>query len=86
MLIMTPEQIKVLIETGIPGAQAVVEGDDGVHFQASVVSEGFKGISKVGAHQLVYRALGERMQADIHALSIKTYTLEEWEARRGAIG
>lgn len=74
---MTADQIKQLIEAGIPGARATVRGDDGVHFEAEVVSEAFAGLSKVKSHQLVYRALGEHMGGAIHALAIKTLTPEE---------
>ncbi|MGQ0657020.1 MAG: BolA family protein [Chromatiales bacterium] len=78
---MAPEEIQALIETGIPGARAEVHGDDGVHFEAVVASEGFRGLSTVKQHQMVYRALGPRMGTDIHALALKTCTPEEWPAR-----
>ena len=76
---MTPQEIQSLIEAGIPDTKAVVEGEDGLHFQAMVVSPSFEGLSIVKRHQLVYRTLGDRMQSEIHALSLKTFTPEEWE-------
>lgn len=76
---MKAEDIRRLIEAGIPGAHAIVEGEDGVHFQATVISPAFSGLSMVKRHQQVYQALGERMQSEIHALSIRTLTPEEWE-------
>jgi len=79
---MQPEQIAKLIETGIAGATAIVEGDDGTHFSAVVVSDAFAGKSLVQQHQIVYRALGERMGREIHALSMQTFTPEEWRRRR----
>lgn len=78
---MSPETIKALIEAGIPGAQVQVDGD-GAHFQAVVVSEVFRDLPLLKKHQLVYGTLGNRMQGEIHALSIKTYTPEEWESAR----
>jgi acid stress-induced BolA-like protein IbaG/YrbA len=51
---------------------------DGRHFEAVIVSSLFRGLPKVRQHQLVYKALGERMREDIHALSMKTLTPEEW--------
>lgn len=68
---ITPQQIKDLIEAGLPGAQARVSGD-GHHFEAIVVSQAFQGKSRVQQHQLVYGTLGDRMREQIHALSIKT--------------
>ncbi len=68
---ITPQQIKDLIEAGLPGAQARVSGD-GHHFEAVVVSDAFQGKSRIQQHQLVYGTLGDRMREQIHALSIKT--------------
>jgi acid stress-induced BolA-like protein IbaG/YrbA len=55
-----------------------VQGDDGQHFEAVIVSSKFTGKNKVQQHQLVYQALGELMRTEIHALSIHTFTPEEW--------
>ena len=76
---MTPEFIQELIETGLPGAQARVQGDDGVHFEATVVSEAFRGKMPLARHRLVYATLGERMGGEIHALALRTLTPEEAE-------
>ena len=56
-----------------------VAGDDGTHFEAIIVSSEFAGKNMVAQHQLVYAALGDRMRAEIHALSIKTYTPDAWQ-------
>ena len=56
---------------------------DGQHFEALIVSSLFRGKSRVQRHQLVYGVLGERMREEIHALSMKTLTPEEFEAERG---
>jgi acid stress-induced BolA-like protein IbaG/YrbA len=69
-------QIRKLIEAGLPGARVQVNGDDGAHFEALVVCEAFAGKSLVQQHQMVYRTLGERMRAEIHALSLRTFTPE----------
>jgi acid stress-induced BolA-like protein IbaG/YrbA len=74
---MTPELIRELIETGLPGARALVLGDDGVHFEATVVSEAFRGKLPLARHRLVYATLGERMGGEIHALALRTLTPEE---------
>ena len=78
---MTPEEIKQLIEAGIPDSQVMVDGD-GTHFEAIVVAANFAGQSQVRRHQMVYAALGERMGGAIHALSMQTFTPQEWESAR----
>ncbi len=78
---MTPSEIKQMIETGIAGAEAFVDGD-GSHFVARVVSDDFKGLPMIKQHKLVYAALGDSMESAIHALSIQTYTKEAWEKAR----
>lgn len=78
---VSPNDIKQWIEAGMPGAQAQVDGD-GQHFEALVVSAAFAGKSMVQQHQLVYRALGDRMKQDIHALSLRTLTPEQWQQQR----
>ena len=73
---VTPESIKSGIEAGLACERVEVVGD-GQHFQALVVSAAFAGKSRVQRHQLVYRALGDRMREEIHALSMQTLTPEE---------
>ena len=74
---MDPNLIKQYIEAGLQCDHVEVAGD-GRHFEAIIVSAAFRGQSKVRQHQLVYAALGERMREDIHALSMRTLTPEEW--------
>ncbi|MCI0749076.1 MAG: BolA/IbaG family iron-sulfur metabolism protein [Nevskiales bacterium] len=71
---MTKDEIKQLIESGLPGASALVRGDDGQHFEAEVVYKGFAGKSVIQQHRMVYATLGEKMGRDIHALQLKTRT------------
>ncbi len=73
---VTPESIKDGIEAGLACERVEVIGD-GQHFQALVVSGAFAGKSRVQRHQLVYKALGDRMREEIHALSMQTFTPEE---------
>ncbi|MDF3054698.1 MAG: BolA family transcriptional regulator [Gammaproteobacteria bacterium] len=68
---ITPQQIKQRIESVLSDASVEVIGDDGVHFEAVVVSPSFDGKTKLNQHRMVYDALGD-MKADIHALAIKT--------------
>ena len=75
--VLNPDTIKSLIEQGLPGAVADVRGDDGVHFEATVVSEAFAGKLPLARHRLVYATLGERMGGEIHALALKTLTPAE---------
>ena len=74
---MDAETIQKLIETGLPGAQAQVSGEDGVHFEATVVSDAFRGKLPLARHRLVYATLGELMGGAIHALALKTVTPDE---------
>lgn len=76
-LSMNPELICELIEAGLPGARAEVQGDDGVHFEARIVFDGFAGKLPLARHRMVYATLGERMGGEIHALSLKTLTRAE---------
>ena len=77
---VTPEQVKSYIEQGIACESVTVSGD-GQHFEAVIVSALFRGKNKVQQHQLVYRALGSRMREEIHALSMQTYTPEDFANR-----
>jgi acid stress-induced BolA-like protein IbaG/YrbA len=75
-----PEDIKQWIEQGLPGASAEVVGD-GHHFEAVIVAADFAGKSMLQQHRMVYAALGDKMKQTIHALSLRTYTPEQYRAR-----
>lgn len=62
----------------MPGSSVDVDGD-GTHFEAVIVSSVFNGKTLLERHQLVYNVLGEAMKERIHALSLKTYTPEQWD-------
>jgi len=77
------DDIKSLIQASLPDAEVMVHGDDGQHFEAEVISPAFEGKNMVKQHQMVYAALGDRMQTgEIHALALRTYTPAEWQARQ----
>ena len=81
---MNPNTIQQLIEQGLPGARAQVQGDDGVHFEVLVIAEAFAGKLPLARHRMVYATLGERMGGEIHALALKTLTPEE--AAKAGVG
>jgi acid stress-induced BolA-like protein IbaG/YrbA len=72
----TPEDVQRYIAQGLDCSVLEVRGD-GQHFEALIVSKAFEGKTRVARHQLVYAALGERMRAEIHALSMRTLTPAE---------
>jgi acid stress-induced BolA-like protein IbaG/YrbA len=65
-----------MIRAGLPDAEVVVTGDDGVHFEARVVSAAFEGKSTLQRHRMVYATLGEAMGREIHALALRTDTAD----------
>lgn len=74
---VTPDSIRQSILAGLDCQHVEVAGD-GHHWEAVIVSTAFQGKSKVQQHQLVYKALGDRMREEIHALSMKTLTPQQW--------
>lgn len=80
---VNPADIKNLIAQGLPAEEISVTSDDGTHFEALVVSSRFEGQRPVARHQLVYATLGARMGREIHALSLRTLTPDEWRRQRG---
>ncbi len=74
---MDSQTIEQMIRDGLPGADVSVEGADGVHFEARVVSPEFAGKSTLQRHRMVYSTLGETMGREIHALGLRTLTPEE---------
>jgi acid stress-induced BolA-like protein IbaG/YrbA len=78
---VTAESIKHNIEEKLTCELVQVDGD-GHHFEAVIVSAAFQGKTSVQRHQLVYAALGDRMREEIHALSMRTLTPDQWQAGR----
>jgi stress-induced morphogen len=71
---MQANEIEALIKASIPDAQVTIEdlAGDGDHYAATVVSEMFRGKSRVQQHQIVYAALLGRMGGELHALALQT--------------
>ncbi len=71
---MAASEIEALIKAALPDANVVVEdlAGDGDHYAATVVSEQFRGVSRVRQHQIVYAALRGRMGGELHALALQT--------------
>ncbi len=77
---MQPNIVKKLIESGIPHCEAIVKGDDGVHFEATIISDAFVGKNRIQKQQLVYQTLRDKIaDGSLHAISMKTFTTDEWQ-------
>jgi len=75
---MIPEDVQIMIQAGLPDCEVKVQGD-GSHFDAVVIGEIFDGLSLVKKQQKVYATLGDKITSgEVHALTIKTYTAEEY--------
>lgn len=74
---MHADEIRTMIQDGMPDAVVDVAGADGVHFEARIVSSSFAGQRTLQRHRMVYATLGDRMGGEIHALSLRTMTPEE---------
>ena len=78
---METSAIEALIRAGMPGAEVTVIGD-GSHFEAVVISEAFAGKSLLQKQRMVMATVNAQIASgELHALSIKTFTPEEWAAR-----
>lgn len=71
---MSASDIEALIKTALPDAEVTVEdlAGDGDHYAATVISEQFRGMTRVKQHQIVYAALRGRMGGELHALALQT--------------
>lgn len=82
---VSTDQVEDMIKAGLPDAQVQVQDltGGGDHYQVVVVSSLFEGKGLVQRHQLVYRALQQAMSSEaIHALTMKTYTPQDWDANQ----
>ena len=78
---METQAVEALINAGIPGAEVTVIGD-GSHFEAIVISEAFAGKSLLQKQRMVMATVNAQIASgELHALSIKTFTPQEWAAR-----
>ncbi len=71
---ISQEELQARLEDAFPGGQIAVQdlAGDGDHYRARIVSEAFRGLTRVRQHQLVYQALGGRVGGEIHALALET--------------
>lgn len=75
---MNPAEIERLINAGLPDATVRVMSPDNTHFEAVIVTDAFEGKRAIARHQMVYRCLGTLMGNEIHAMSIRAHTPQEW--------
>ncbi|MDI9847907.1 BolA family transcriptional regulator [Rhodoblastus sp. 17X3] len=71
---MEASEIERLIKVAMPDAEVIITdlAGDGDHYRAQVISEAFRGLSRVRQHQLVYSALGGQVGGVLHALALET--------------
>ncbi|KIL98575.1 YrbA protein [Paramagnetospirillum magnetotacticum MS-1] len=73
---MEASEIEALIRQGIPDARVIIEDlkGDGDHYSALVISEAFRGKSRVAQHQMVFAAMQGKMGGELHAMALQTTT------------
>ena len=81
--LLSTSEVKAAIESALEGSEAFVTDMTGTsdHFDATVVWDGFDGMSRVRQHQAVYAALGDAMHGPVHALKLRTVTHAEWQTK-----
>jgi acid stress-induced BolA-like protein IbaG/YrbA len=84
LLVMDPAEIKILIENGLEDSIVEIFSEDNTHYAALVVSPAFSGKRPIARHQMIYQCLGELMGNEIHAMSIRAHTPEEWSELQAA--
>ncbi len=78
---ISPNQVEAMIQAQLPDSQVQVLTNDGEHYEVVVVSSAFEGKTLVQQHQLVYKAIQQEMLTGaIHAMAVKTYTPDAWQA------
>ncbi|ABE59566.1 MULTISPECIES: BolA family protein [Chromohalobacter] len=83
---MQPSDVKALLESRIDDCQFHIQGE-GCNFQVVAISEAFAGLSPVKRQQLIYSALSDEIASGaLHAISIKTYTPDQWETAPENVG
>ena len=79
---LSPEKLEIIDQSHAHAGHAGSMQSGGGHYHATIVSGAFEGKTMVQRHQLVYKALGNLMQSEIHALSIKSYTPSEFNLNK----
>ncbi|MCM8534403.1 MAG: BolA family transcriptional regulator [Lentisphaeraceae bacterium] len=75
-----PQLLEIIDESHLhAGHMGAVEGVS-THFRVKIVSEKFEGVPKIKQHKLVYKALEEQLNGDVHALALNTIKKSKWEA------
>lgn len=84
-MLWSKEKIQQTIVSALPDAQVAVDDLTGTsdHFQVTIVHQGFSGVSSIDRHRQIYDILGQDVGGAIHALSLKTYTPQQWETLSG---
>ena len=76
------DRIKEIILENVPDCTAYVFGDDGEHFAALVISPVFTDLPLIKQHKMVMNALKEEFAERVHALQLKTFSPEKWDAAK----
>jgi acid stress-induced BolA-like protein IbaG/YrbA len=80
---MTADDVKKLIEEGIPNSQAIISGE-GCNLEATVISDAFEGMSMLAEQKMVFATVNHLISTgELHALAIKAYTPDEWQTAQG---
>ena len=78
---MDAATVKVLLQTHLPDCEFEVQGE-GANYDITAIGSAFEGLRPVKKQQLVYGALNEEIaEGSIHAVNIRTFTPQEWQAR-----
>jgi len=81
---MSPDDVKALIEKGIPDSEAIISGE-GCNLNAVVISDSFEGITMLAEQKMVFATVNDLIASgELHALGIKAYTKSEWQQEQGA--
>jgi acid stress-induced BolA-like protein IbaG/YrbA len=79
---MEQQDIQIMLRDNLPDAKVIVSSADGTHFEAVVVTDAFLDQKPVARQRIVYAIIGSHITSGaIHALSLKTYTHQEWKEK-----
>lgn len=77
---MVVNEITTMLQASIPDAEVIVETDDGTHFEATIITDAFKEKKSLERQKMIYAVIGQHITSgSIHALSLKTFTQQEWQ-------
>lgn len=82
---MVVEEIEVMLRAGLPGAQVIIKSNDNTHFEAVIITDEFNNKKSLERQKMVFAVLGQHItNGSIHALSLKTFTQQEWQNKCGS--